>query len=830
MPPRSASSCSRLAPRSARRRAKGLDAGDLVLRRAGGALGGVAVLADRPSSRERPTSAVRVSRRSRPVASSRRSTCASSRTLPASSRAAVAASLAVAACWRAPSASSAACSSCSRATWSSPPSRARPARSSSWSARPVAGGLVGGPGEPGDLLEPVARRPDLGEHGAGAAVDLGDALGRPRRRPAGRLGLGRARSRPARGRRRPRSPGPAAAWSAGLAACRPLELAGVELVDARPEGLDVGGGERRVDAARARRRARRGASPSTWRAQGRPRSNRPGRRGRRRGARRRASSSSPADGARSSGSQLGARRRSTASAAARARRGRRRARARSASSSSRPRRRGRDLLELRRAARRAPRGRRRRGGPRRTGARSCVELLAGRHAVAERVERAADRVQVALAAQPSASVASCSRIASRSVRPTPPSRRASKARWRSSKSPRDGALAQVLELAAQLVDLPDRGRRPGARRGRGAGPRARGARRRGRPAGRSGGGAPRATASGPASRSAATSARSAVELVAPRRRGAQRVERRAARRARPRRPARPRAARAARAEGQLVPGGASWPRRAASRSSTALSSTSTRASVEIERAWSLVAQRLGRRASASASCGSGGGQLGARAPRCSATARAPARAGDLGAERLDGRAGAGLGAADGLQLGAQRGAVLAGADGLLAQLVGDGAQGVEAGAGLLGLALQLLQAAAVLARERLALGALDRDLADALAQPLGVALDGVDALQRGGQLGARRPRARGRARARRARAPRSARRGRPRTPRARASRRSSVACRSALADLGVAARSSRRRSSSASSAARGSAASAPRPRAPRGAPRRGPRRPRRPRR
>ena len=33
--------------------------------------------------------------------------------------------------------------------------------------------------------------------------------------------------------------------------------------------------------------------------------------------------------------------------------------------------------------------------------------------------------------------------------------------------------------------------------------------------------------------------------------------------------------------------------------------------------------------------------------------------------------------------------------------------------------------------------ALDRDLADALAQPLGVALDRVDPLERGGQLGAR---------------------------------------------------------------------------------------------
>ena len=58
-------------------------------------------------------------------------------------------------------------------------------------------------------------------------------------------------------------------------------------------------------------------------------------------------------------------------------------------------------------------------------------------------------------------------------------------------------------------------------------------------------------------------------------------------------------------------------------------------------------------------------------------------------------------------------------------------------AGLLALALELLQAAAVVAGEGLALVAIDRDLAEALAQPLGVAMDGFDALQRRGQLGAR---------------------------------------------------------------------------------------------
>ena len=108
--------------------------------------------------------------------------------------------------------------------------------------------------------------------------------------------------------------------------------------------------------------------------------------------------------------------------------------------------------------------------------------------------------------------------------------------------------------------------------------------------------------------------------------------------------------------------------------------------------------------------------------------------GELGVQRL---ARLGLPRAHAVELGAQRARGLGVADGLLAQLVGERAQGVEPGARRLGVALQLLQAAAIVAGERLAFDALDRDLPHALAQPLGVALDGVDALERGGQVGAR---------------------------------------------------------------------------------------------
>src|SRR5829696_603521 len=112
--------------------------------------------------------------------------------------------------------------------------------------------------------------------------------------------------------------------------------------------------------------------------------------------------------------------------------------------------------------------------------------------------------------------------------------------------------------------------------------------------------------------------------------------------------------------------------------------------------------------------------------------------GDVRAQRGDGLARLGLRRAQGVQLGAQRARRLGAADGVLAQLVGERAQGVEPHARLLPLALQLLEPAAVVAGQRLALVALDRRLADALAQPLGLALHRVDALDRGRQLGARR--------------------------------------------------------------------------------------------
>ena len=60
------------------------------------------------------------------------------------------------------------------------------------------------------------------------------------------------------------------------------------------------------------------------------------------------------------------------------------------------------------------------------------------------------------------------------------------------------------------------------------------------------------------------------------------------------------------------------------------------------------------------------------------------------------------------------------------------AQGVDAGAGGLGVAGQVVEPAAVLAR----LGALDGDGGELLAQGVGLALDVLDALERGGELGA----------------------------------------------------------------------------------------------
>ena len=61
-----------------------------------------------------------------------------------------------------------------------------------------------------------------------------------------------------------------------------------------------------------------------------------------------------------------------------------------------------------------------------------------------------------------------------------------------------------------------------------------------------------------------------------------------------------------------------------------------------------------------------------------------------------------------------------------------GAQRVHAGAGGLGVAGQLVEAAAVLS----GLGALDGDGGELLAQGVGLTLDGLDALKRGGELGA----------------------------------------------------------------------------------------------
>ena len=101
--------------------------------------------------------------------------------------------------------------------------------------------------------------------------------------------------------------------------------------------------------------------------------------------------------------------------------------------------------------------------------------------------------------------------------------------------------------------------------------------------------------------------------------------------------------------------------------------------------------------------------------------------GQLGAERVE-VGGSGLDLAQRGDLGAQgleRG-------GAVAQRRELGAQRLHAGAGRLGVARQLVQAAAILA----GLGALDGDGGELLAQGVGLALDVLDALQRGGQLGA----------------------------------------------------------------------------------------------
>ena len=69
--------------------------------------------------------------------------------------------------------------------------------------------------------------------------------------------------------------------------------------------------------------------------------------------------------------------------------------------------------------------------------------------------------------------------------------------------------------------------------------------------------------------------------------------------------------------------------------------------------------------------------------------------------------------------------------------LGDLAHRLDTGAQGVGLALQLVQAAAVVAGQPLGGGALDRDRRELLADGVGAALDLLDALERGGELGAR---------------------------------------------------------------------------------------------
>ena len=117
-----------------------------------------------------------------------------------------------------------------------------------------------------------------------------------------------------------------------------------------------------------------------------------------------------------------------------------------------------------------------------------------------------------------------------------------------------------------------------------------------------------------------------------------------------------------------------------------------------------------------------------------------AQADQIGSGRLQcgqlGTEGVEIAAAlEGVELAAELGDLLGargdvGAQGLERRQLGP--QRIHAGAGGLGVAGQLLEATAILA----GLGALDRDDGELLAQGVGLALDGLDALQRGGQLGA----------------------------------------------------------------------------------------------
>ena len=125
-------------------------------------------------------------------------------------------------------------------------------------------------------------------------------------------------------------------------------------------------------------------------------------------------------------------------------------------------------------------------------------------------------------------------------------------------------------------------------------------------------------------------------------------------------------------------------------------------------------------------------------PSCSAASACSAVAGGrrsaaAPAERVE-LAGAVPGLLQRGDLGAQLGDL--GARGLLAQRVGALAHRLDAGAGLLGLALELVQAAALVAGQALGLGALDGDGGELLADGVGAALDLLDALERGGELGA----------------------------------------------------------------------------------------------